>query len=137
MVYVSKSAKKALKGTMRSFAKNVGKASKTKPARLRGSTMNYRINKAVARAVNGVSENKIRALASYNEDAPSAIQLGANAYVKAFTVGSIPSVWSGISGLSPLGGMTFTQGTDANQRVGKFIYLQKTHFSMEDRRSVV
>jgi len=102
-----------------------------RPARLRVSTINYTINKAVAKAVNGVAENKITPLTSFNETAPSAIQTGAVAYTKSFTVGSIPTVWSGTSGLSALSGMTFAQGTQANQCTGKYIYLQKTHFTLE------
>lgn len=101
------------------------------PARLKGSRINYAVNKAVAKAMNGVSENKIIGCASFNEAVPAAIQPLALAYTKAFTVGNIPSVWSGISGLSSIAGMTFTRGDAPSQYNGKYVYLQKTHFTME------
>lgn len=122
---------------------DVPKASKRKsyvkkkyPARLAGSKINYVVNKAVAKAMNGVSENKIVGLTSYNETAPVANQALSLAYNKTFTVGSIPSVWSGITGLSPLGGMTFPPGNGPSQMNGRYIYLQKTHFSIEIDMSI-
>lgn len=101
------------------------------PARLRGSRINYQINKAVSRAVNGLAENKIVALTNVNESPPSPIQLLALATTRSFTLGSIPTAWSSIAGLTSLSGMTFIQGAANNQRVGKYIYLQKTRVSVE------
>lgn len=101
------------------------------PARLKGSKISYAVNKAVAKAMNGVSENKLVALSSFNEAVPASIQLGAFAYTKSFTIGQIPTAWSGTSGLSAVAGMSFPQGTSQHQRTGKYIYLQKTHFTME------
>lgn len=101
------------------------------PARLRGSRVSYQINKAVSRAVNGLAENKIVALTAVNESPPSPIQALALAHTRSFTLGDIPSTWSGVAGLTSLGGMTFIQGNANNQRIGKYIYLQKSRVSME------
>lgn len=137
-VKVSKGAIKYVKGfglsdsqakTM--FTRRRRFTSKKYPARLRGSRMNYQINKAVSRAVNGLAENKIVACTNVNESSPSPIQTLALATTRSFTLGSIPSAWSGIAGLTSLAGMTFIQGNANNQRIGKYIYLQKTRVSVE------
>lgn len=125
------------KSTLRNMSKakvrrpKTGYLSKKLPARLAGSRINYQVNKAVARAMDQVSENKLRPLTNFNEEAPAPIQSLALAYTKSFTVGTIPTVWSGTTGLSALGGMNFPNGTGHEQRVGKFLYLQKTHFTLE------
>lgn len=102
-----------------------------RPARLRGSRVQYQINKAVSRAVNGLAENKIIALDNVNEVSPSRIQPLALATTKSFTLGNIPTVWSGITGLQTLSGMSFPLGVGHAQRDGKYIYLQKTRVTME------
>lgn len=125
------------KSTLQKMAKSKvrvkkgGYLSKRLPARLSGSRINYQVSKAVAKAMDKVSENKVRPLTNFNEAAPAAIQLGALAYSKSFTVGTIPSAWTGTTGLSALGGMDFPAGVGHEQRVGKYTYLQKTHFTME------
>lgn len=101
------------------------------PARLQGSRSNYVINKAVSRAVNGMSENKLVPLTNFDEAVPTAIQPLAFAYTKSFAIGALPTQWVGTPGISSVGGMTFPNGTGHAQRIGKYIYLQKTHFSME------
>lgn len=101
------------------------------PSRLSGSRTAYRSTKAISRVVNGMSENKLIALTSFDETVPAPIQLGALAFTKSFTIGSIPTQWASIPGLSALAGMAFPNGTGHSQRIGKYIYLQKTHFSME------
>lgn len=103
----------------------------TYPARLSGSRLNYTIAKQVNKAMNNVSENKVSPLSNFDEAAPAAIQPLALAYTKSFTIGTVPNAWSGTVGLSSLGGMVFPNGTGHQQRVGKYVYLQKTHFTME------
>lgn len=101
------------------------------PARLSGSRANYNLAKQVSRIMNRVSENKLVPLLNSNEVAGVPIQVGALAYTKSFTLGTIPSVWSGITGLSSLSGMSFVAGTGHQQRIGRYIYLQKTHMTLE------
>ena len=84
----------------------------------------------MSRALNGLAENGIVSCTAYNEASPSAIQLGAIAYTKSFTIGVVPSTWSAIAGLSPAGGTLIPQGTSHNERTGKFVYLQHTRVTM-------
>lgn len=101
------------------------------PARLKGSRINYQVAKAVSRAMDKVSENKIIPCDTVNEVSPARIQALALATTKSFTLGNIPAVWSGVTGLQTLSGMNFPLGVGHAQREGKYIYLQKTRVTME------
>lgn len=116
----------------RSKLKKFNKSSLRKyPARLASSRITYQVGKAVSRAMNSVSENKIVSCTKVDESQPVAIAAGHNVYTKSFTVGNTPTSWSGTAGLVPIGGMTMPLGNTHNERNGKYIYLQKTHISMK------
>lgn len=102
-----------------------------RPARLTGSRINYQVAKAVSRAMNQVSENKIVSLTKVDEAGPTAIQAGNNVFTKSFTIGNTPTPWSATAGLTPIGGMEFPLGDTHSDRNGKYIYLQKTHLTMK------
>lgn len=99
------------------------------PARLRGSKAKYSAAKTMSKALTMVGENKIIGLTQINEAAPSTIQPLAIAYQKMFVVNSIPTGWP--ASATSLGGVSLTQGTSAHQRVGNYVYLKKTHITME------
>jgi len=101
------------------------------PARLAGSRINYQVAKAVSRAMDKVSENKITPLTNVNEVVPSRIQLAALATTKSFTLGATPAAWGSIAGLSSVAGMNFPLGDTHSDRNGKYIYLQKTRATIE------
>jgi len=124
----SSKAKKFQKTSVRRFPRT---SVRKYPARLAGSRLNYQVSKAVSRAMNNVSENKIVSCTKVDEAQPVVIQSGNNVYTQAFTIGNTPSSWSGTAGLVPIGGMTMPLGTGHAQRNGKYIYLQKTHISMK------
>jgi len=124
----------------RSYIKNVKKEFRSQaratfrrayPARLTGSRINYQVAKAVSSAMNKVSENKIVALTNVNEALPSRIQALALATTKSFTLGSIPPTWAGVAGLQAVAGMEFPLGDTHSDRNGKYIYLQKTHATLD------
>lgn len=127
------------RGTLRTTVKRKSyyKSRYSRPSRLRGSRVQYQINKAVSRAVNGLAENKIVACDTVNEVSPARIQALALATTKSFTLGNIPTVWSGIAGLQTLSGMNFPLGVGHAQREGKYIYLQKTRVTMEIDMSTI
>jgi len=91
----------------------------------------------VSRALDKVSENKIVALTNVNEFTPSPIQSLAIATTKSFTLGNIPTPWTGSTGLSSVGGMSFPQGDTHSDRNGKYIYLQKTRATLEIDMSTI
>lgn len=102
-----------------------------KPARLTASRVNYQVAKAVNRAMDKISENKIVSLTKVDEAGPVAIQTGNPVFSKAFTIGNTPTAWAATTGLTPIGGMEFPLGDTHSNRNGKYIYLQKTHLSMK------
>lgn len=99
------------------------------PARLRFNRAKYNKSKTVSKVLNAITENKIVAVNNVNEGAPGAIQLGAKAFEKTFVLNTVPTGWSGST--TALGGIQILQGTTSNQRVGNYVYLKKTHITME------
>lgn len=103
---------------------------RAKPKQLRGiSTLQRRWrSRRSRRPVFGYRptfETKYLPITAYNEHTPNAIQTGAKAFFTGFVVGTVPSSWSS-TGVSNLGGIVCAKGTDANQRVGNYIYLNHT-----------
>jgi len=99
------------------------------PSRLRDSRTKYKKSKSLARTLNAISENKIMPINDVNEATPSAIQLGAIAYEKMFVMNAVPAGWPGTT--TSLGGIQIAQGVDNGQRVGNYVYLKKTHLTLE------
>lgn len=100
-----------------------------RPTRLRGSRMQYALNRAVGKVINGITENKLVPVNPINESSGIPIQLGAIAYYKGFVLGGIPGGWD--TSLENLGGTTIPQGTSDGQRIGDSVYLRKTHLMIE------
>lgn len=101
----------------------------SRPSRLRGSRIQYSLNRAVGRVLNGLAENKVIAVTERNEYAPSAIQALAKAHYAGFVVGGVPTGWD--SNLSNIGGTTIPPGNGQNQRNGDSVYLRKTRLTFE------
>lgn len=97
------------------------------PPRLAGSRYRYNVARVVNNVVNAIAENKITPVIPQNEVTFTPIQLGAIAHTKSFCIGTIPSVWSGIAGLTTLGGVQIPNGTGRAQRNGHYVFLEKTH----------
>lgn len=101
------------------------------PVRLQPSRQNYNMAVAVSKALSRVAETKVLAMTKFNEVNPTPIQLGAQAYTTSYTIGSIPTIWSGITGINSLTNFQFPQGDGASDRDGDSIFLKKSHFSIE------
>ena len=91
--------------------------------------MQYALNRAVGKVINGITENKLIPVNNINESSGIPIQLGAIAYYKGFVIGGLPGGWD--TNIVDLGGMDIPQGTADGQRIGDSIYLRKTHLSIE------
>jgi len=96
---------------------------------MRENRKQYGVNRAMARMMTGFVENKLMPVNNVNESSGIPIQLGALAYYKGFVVGGVPSGWD--SSLVNLAGTTIPNGTGDGERVGDYVYLQKTHLSIE------
>lgn len=97
-------------------------------ARYNFSRKTYGLNKAVSQAMHRMSETKLSGMKKYDELAPAAIQVGALATQINLVLGGIPSGWTGFSDLE---GMGITQGVEAGQRIGDYVYMKKGHLTLE------
>lgn len=107
----------------------IKKSSQGKPLRFRQNRKRTRKNKKFVSMGMGVMEKKLAALTNLDEAAPSPIAVGAQAYKYNIALGSsAPPTWSG--GFTAIGGFTYPQGTDNNERDGRYMYLDHTTMSL-------
>ena len=99
------------------------------PARFNASKRTYNLNRAVAKAMNRMSENKLLMTQPFNESTPVAIQVGAIAYYWGGVIQSIPPGWD--TSLHNLSGIVTTQGFGGNNRIGDYVYYKKTHLAFQ------
>ena len=104
-------------------------ANKSLPSRFRNSRSKYAKSRTVSKVLNAITENKILPLTDVNEGAPTPIQLGALAYEKTFVINTVPTGWPGST--TALGGIYMIQGTANGQRIGNYVYLKKSHVTIE------
>lgn len=92
-------------------------------------------NQAINNRLNKFAENNLLSLLAQNEQVPIPIQTGAIATYWGGCVGSRPSQWD--SSLKDIQGLSITQGDQAGQRHGNYVYLQKSTVSVtiESRQS--
>jgi len=114
------------RATVRGRSRFTRKSAATRLARFAQSRFRYRKGRTVSRSLRSVGETKLIAVGNLNEWAPSPIQVGAIAYQSSFVLGTVPTGWTEISAL---GGTSITQGTSAQERVGDYVYLKKTHYT--------
>jgi len=99
------------------------------PTRLRGSRIQYSLNRAVGRIMNGLAENKCLSTTAVNEKVAIPIQTLAKAYYNGFVLGGLPTGWD--TSLTDLAGTTIPAGSGQNQRNGDSVYLRKTRLTFE------
>lgn len=100
-----------------------------KPLRFAYSRKNYKKGKTFAKSGAQVLERRLSPMTNLNEFAPSPIAPLAQAYQTTFVLGStIPSAWAG--GYTALNGFTYVNGTGNNERVGRYMYLDKSTINM-------
>lgn len=108
-------------------------SSSKKLARLQPSLKRYVKNKSVYSAMKTFAESRMISCSRYNELAPLSCQGAGNflyAYWNGFVLGDlIPTGWG--AGWNTLSGISTTRGDDPTQRQGAYMYLNKTHITMD------
>lgn len=104
------------------------RSASTYQARFNYSKRRYKKNKSIARMLSKFSETKYKSILAVNEQAPVAIQVGAQAYMSKYVLGGQVSAWSD---MTDLGGMDLTQGAATGNRIGDYIFLKKTHLNIQ------
>lgn len=101
------------------------------PARLRGSRSSYNTAKIVSKVLAATAEQKLLKINPQNEIAPTQVNagVGLNAYYTGFVLNSVPTGWE--ASVKNLGGVTITPGDKADERIGDYVYLKKTHLTFE------
>lgn len=89
------------------------------------------IAQQVDKAMGKVNESKVSAMTRFDETNPTPIQALAQAYTTSYVIGSIPTVWTGISGINSLTNFAFPKGDNDGQRNGDTIYLKKSQITMD------
>ena len=99
--------------------------------RVRINKRKPRTTKPVARKLKTATkmlEQKYCPINRISEQAPSAIQTGAQVYyINALLGPSVPPNWNGT--FTPIGGLAIQQGDGVNSRDGNMVYLQNTRMS--------
>ncbi len=83
---------------------------------------------SMSNMLNTIAETKLLALNRQQQQSPAEINSGSKAFYKAFVVGAKPGSWTGT--YNALGGVTIMKGVDSNQREGNYVFMQKTHISL-------
>lgn len=98
-------------------------------ARIQVSKRKYSKNKNLTKTLANISETKYSPLREVNELAPIQVNINRLLYANHFRTG--PAVGSDPAGITGIEGFGITQGTDQNQRNGSYVYLKKTHLSVQ------
>lgn len=131
---MSKSAKRLIKATVKNIKADSRYASTFSkvPGRLRGGKSSYKKSKAASKALASFGEVKIQPLRDINNLAPVQMNLAAAGvapvYGTRFLVGNPLTQYVDYQSL---GGMTWFQGTDADQRIGNYMYFKKIHMTLQ------
>lgn len=135
MAYVRKYAGPLQPGRKSAYVKGTRKQTTYRskpPGRLRGGKSSYVKSKKSSKALGAFGEVKIQPLRDVNYQAP--IQMNptvANVspvYGLRYIIGNAITQYPSYSGL---GGMTWAQGSQSNQRVGNYMYFKKIHMTMQ------
>ena len=73
-------------------------------------------------------ETKLLALSRMNNQLPAPIHPTSKCFYKAFVVGTKPASWTGT--FTNLGGVSISKGTASTNRDGNYVYMKKTHISL-------
>jgi len=118
-----------------SLRKKYTKKSKSLPARLQPSLTRYITNKALYAVQKKYSESKLIGVSRINEHQPIPCQpSGAflRGYWNGFVLGDqVPTGWGTPSEWTTLSGVATIPGDLSNNRQGNYMYLNKTHITMD------
>lgn len=132
---------KKKKTPVRRFNTSIKNSSYTKarPARLRNGYRTYTKSKAVAKRIQPVSELKLQALRDQDLVSPSPIvnPPGSNSqgvYELNYVFGPGINQWDRFN---PLEGFKWPQGTNNQERVGKYMYLRNTMLKLQFQANAI
>lgn len=102
------------------------------PGRLRGGRSSYKKSKAKSKSMASYGEVKLQPLSNIDNEAPirmNPLVAGiAPVYGVRYVIGDALAAYTNYS---PLGGMSWSQGTADNQRVGNYLYMKKIHMTLQ------
>lgn len=114
-----------------------------KPTRLTSKSVDRQtaVNRVVSKVISKIGETKIQQMTTYYHHNPRPINSSLlpsysnPTYCAGYVVGTLPSSWSsGLSGniaqYDELRSMTFAKGTDANQRVGNYMFAKRSTINL-------
>lgn len=98
------------------------------PARFNQSRTRYVKNKRFSNSISKFAETKLLPCKELNESKPYETS-SALSYYNGWVIGDdVPVGWD--ANIFPIGGMSTVRGVDAGDRIGNFVYLKKTHFTL-------
>lgn len=113
--------------------KKTTSSKKNVPARLQPSLARYITNKALYAVQKKYSESKLIPVTRINEASPTQCQgtgVFQYGYWNGYVLGdSVPTGWG--TGFTPITGIATILGDQANNRQGNYMYLNKTHITMD------
>ncbi len=110
---------------------NVKKYSKKRKTSAKRTTVSKQI-KDVVKSMNQISELKVQSLTNVYDSSPSPVQplpLTGPLYYRNYCLGTPAANWlgpSGATGFTGLDGFQWQQGTAADRRIGKYLFLKHT-----------
>ncbi|AXQ65656.1 MAG: putative capsid protein [Cressdnaviricota sp.] len=134
MVRVSSAAKKYMKGVTTTLGvktpsfRRVYKKRRVLPARLRVSKSRYQLNRAIAKQINNMTENKFQ---GYTGDCLLPVAKPAGAQPISYHLFNTGGPITSIPGFVPMNLFNFPIGDGSTERNGNYMYIKKTHLKME------
>ena len=115
--------------TRKTNRKKAVKVKASNIARFNYSKRRYFNNRRISNLLSKFSETKYKAVRRIDEQTPTPIQTGALAHMVNFCLGGVPTSWG--TDYTDIRGIELEQGVAESQRIGDYIYLKKTHITLE------
>ncbi len=109
---------------------------KARPSRFPSGKRRYVQTRSIAKQIQNISETKIKELERLDAIDPKPVEVlptSGPVYFTNYCLGTAPADWKGPSNqpnFNNLGGFEWPQGTGANERVGRYLYLKRSTINM-------
>lgn len=104
------------------------KSGKSLPSRVRVSKPRYTLNRAIAKQINNMTENKFQ---GYTGDCLVPVTKPAGAQPISYHLFNTGAAITSMPGFVPMNLYNFPQGDGSTERNGNYLYIKKTHLKME------
>jgi hypothetical protein len=101
---------------------------KSLPSRVRVSKSRYTLNRAIAKQINNMTENKFQ---GYTGDCLQPVAKPAGAQPISYHLFNTGAAIASIPNFVPMNLYQFPQGDGSTERNGNYLYIKKTHLKME------